>query len=188
MLCCLKTFLNVLVNSAYRALNYSPFHSGGKLRQYKGKVKDGILLENADKVVLNIINKRVAHTLKESLFYGLHEATPFSWHAQKGNATVSAAHPPTELQKSHSMGMGAPSYLQFKGTALSQKFNIITGDVFLSEKWAIQSSAGEKRWLKRGKKKMEKKAKIVEIICVLVYHSCCIYPSAFKNIWDSILK
>lgn len=109
-------------------------------------------------MVLNIINKQVAHTLKESLFYGLHEATSFSWHAQKGNATVSAAHPPTELQKSHSMGMGAPSYLQFKGTALSQKFNIITGDVFLSEKWAIQSSAGEKRWLKRGKKKDGKKS------------------------------
>lgn len=55
MLFYLKTFLNVLVNGAYTALNYSPFHSGGKLRQYKGKVKDRVLLEKANKVVLNII-------------------------------------------------------------------------------------------------------------------------------------
>lgn len=94
-------------------------------------------------------------------------------------------HPQNSRKPQHRNG--SCRYLQLKGTAHSQKFNIVTGDVFPSEKWAIQSSAGEKRWLKK-KKEGEKKAKIVEMICVLVYHSCCIYPSAFKNIWDSILK
>lgn len=48
---------------------------------------------------------------------------------------------------------GSCKYLQLKGAAHSQKFNIITGDVFSSEKWAIQSSAREKRWLKKKKEK-----------------------------------
>lgn len=58
-------------------------------------------------------------------------------------------------------GNRSSKYLQLKGTALSQKFNKITGDVFPSEKWAIQNSAGGKRWLKRegNKKKRYKKKK-----------------------------
>lgn len=48
VLCCLKTFLSVLSNTAHTALKYSLFHWCGKLRRYKGKVRDQVLLEKAD--------------------------------------------------------------------------------------------------------------------------------------------
>lgn len=50
VLCCLGTFLNVIGNTAYTALKYSPFHLCVKLRQYKGKVRDQALPERGDSV------------------------------------------------------------------------------------------------------------------------------------------
>lgn len=63
---------------------------------------------------------------------------------------------------------GSCKYLQLKGTAHSQKFNIVTGDVFPSEKWAIQSSAGEKRWLKKKKKRGKKSQNCGNDLCISI--------------------
>lgn len=117
-----------------------------------------VLLEVADKVVLNIITSELLIPWNSHCFMVYTKEHLLTGMLRKRTATVSEGSSSHRAPEQPQHGNGSSEYLQLKGTALSQKLNVMTGDVFPSEKWAIQSSAGEKRWLKREKKKMEKKS------------------------------